>query len=61
MNSKELAAYIEKGGLDEKLTDLYGADAVDAQRSRYSSLVSDFGSRYGNERPVSLFSVPGRS
>ncbi len=61
MNAKELVKYIEKGGLDGKFSELYGPEAVSAQKSRYAALVSEFGRRYGADRQLSLFSVPGRS
>ena len=48
---------------DAILRDLYGnaPGMVDAQRLRYGELVSAFRSRYGAERDIALYSVPGRT
>ncbi len=61
MNSSELARHIRSGGIDSALERLYGPEAVSAQRDRYAALAAEFGSRYGADRDIALFSVPGRS
>lgn len=49
------------GALDAQLTTLYGVEALVAQRERWLSALDKFALLYGDERQVSLFSVPGRS
>ena len=61
MNTKELLTYIENGGLDARLAQLYGEDRVTYQRPRYIAAVKEFASLHGEDRQTSLFSVPGRS
>ncbi len=63
MNAMTLKENILSGGLDLRLAKLYGSDksALSAQRARYAALIDEFASRYGEDRDVSLFSVPGRS
>ena len=61
MNTKELLTYIQNGGLAARLEALYGADKVAMQTARYVEAVKEFAALYGEEREVSLFSVPGRS
>ncbi len=55
------AEWVENGGLDEQLTALYGAGALARERGRYAAAVGAFAGRYGSGRPVSLYSVPGRT
>ena len=63
MNVRTLKDNILSGALDVRFSKLYGSDeAVLAfQRARYSALLDEFATRYGEERDVALFSVPGRS
>ena len=61
MQTKELIALIENGGLDGRFAALYGESAVAAQRERYTDAVREFSSLFGADREVRLFSVPGRS
>ena len=61
MQTKELIALIENGGLDSRFAALYGESAVAAQRERYTDAVREFSSLFGADREVRLFSVPGRS
>lgn len=61
MQTKELIALIENGGLDSRFAALYGESAVAAQRERYTDAVREFSSLFGADREVMLFSVPGRS
>lgn len=61
MNSEKMTAFIADGGLDEKLTYLYGRDAVEFQKKRYTDAVNEFAAIYGSDREISLYSVSGRS
>ncbi len=63
MNAKTLKENILSGGLDLRFAKLYGSDetTLAAQRARYASLIDEFAARYGGDRDISLFSVPGRS
>lgn len=61
MKSSEMLSYILSEKLDGVLTRLYGSENVVAQRERYLSAISHFSERYGEDRDVALFSVPGRS
>ncbi len=61
MKIQELLTKISEGCLDSAFTSLYGAENVSAQRARYTEAVKEFASLYGDDRDVSLFSVPGRS
>ena len=60
MNSKTLKAALRDGNIDEKLTALYGKDALNFQRQRYEKAVAALEELYG-EADVSLFTVAGRS
>ena len=63
MNAQTLRENILSGALDMRLAKLYGSDesTLVAQRARYAALIDEFASRYGADREISLFSVPGRS
>ena len=61
MNSAEMLEYIKRGSLDARLSEIYPTASLDAVRARYLSLLGEFTALYGEEREVSLFSVPGRS
>ncbi len=61
MQQQKLIHSIEQGALDARLAALYGKDAISAQRTRYIAAIRTFGERFGTERDVRLFSVPGRS
>ena len=61
MNVTQTIRMIKEGALDARLCALYGKTAVGAQRARYIGALSGFAARFGEEREVSLFSVPGRS
>lgn len=60
MKTEELRQYILTGGLDEKLTFLYGMDRLDSQRQRYLSVLKKCEELYGDAE-VYLFSAPGRT
>ena len=63
MNAQTLRENILSGALDVRFAKLYGSDesTLAAQRARYAALIDEFASRYGADREISLFSVPGRS
>ena len=61
MNQLQLIEQIEQGALDARLALLYGKENVAAQRTRYTNAIAAFAARFGDERDVRLFSVPGRS
>ena len=63
MNAKLLKDSINSGALDIRFSKLYGSEEsiLAAQRARYSALIDEFCSLYGDDRDISLFSVPGRS
>ena len=60
MNVTELKAALEAGSYDKTLAQLYPGQ-VQAQRERYLRIAQAFGDRFGEQRPVGLFSAPGRS
>ena len=49
------------GNFNQRLAEVYGADAVHAQQARYAKALDEFAALYGSDRDVSLFSVSGRS
>lgn len=59
-NTNDTIITILNGGYDSDLTALYGSAQVTAQQKRWADAVESFARLYG-ERPVHLFSVPGRS
>ena len=61
MNTAQMKKYIAKGGIDERITYVYGASALDAQKARYSKAIDEFASIYGADREITLYSVAGRS
>ena len=63
MNAQTLKENILSGALDMRFEKLYGSDesVLSSQRARYAALIDEFASRYGADRDVALFSVPGRS
>ncbi len=63
MNAQTLKENILSGALDVRLAKLYGSDegVLASQRARYAALIDEFASRYGADRDIALFSVPGRS
>ena len=60
MTGIQLKEFIKNGSLDEKLITLYGKDALEAARERYSKAIDSFTSLYGDGE-LHLFSVAGRS
>ena len=61
MTTAQLKAHITAGGLDQVLTHIYGAQALEAQKARYSKAIDEFAAIYGADRDVTLYSVAGRS
>ena len=57
---KQWRELLAADSLDEQLRTLYGALAVH-NKSRISALLDTFVARFGEDRPVAVFSVPGRS
>ena len=57
---KTLMKQIQKGSYDDVFSGLYGFDGVESARSRYIRLIRSFTEYYG-EKPVALFSAPGRT
>ena len=61
MNTIQMKEYLLSGGLDKRLTHLYGAEAAALQKTRYADAIDSFAALYGTEREIGLFSVAGRS
>lgn len=61
MNCQQALDKLQKGALDACLCALYGQDALAMQRARWADAVCAFAGRFGKEREITLFSVPGRS
>ncbi len=61
MNTTELKKALLDGAYDEKLTYVYGASALDAQKARYAKAIDEFAALYGTDRDAALYSVAGRS
>lgn len=61
MKRNDWKVALDEGHLDTRLCGLYGADALDAQKARYKRALDEFSARYGDDRDLTLFSVPGRS
>ncbi len=61
MNTAGMKNHIQNGGLDARLTYIYGKDAVELQRARYIKAIDEFAAIYGADRDVELYSVAGRS
>ena len=57
----EWKTLLAEGKLDRRLLSLYGEDALDGQRRRYTDAVNAFAARYGEEREAEIYSVSGRS
>ena len=61
MNTTQMKAHIASGGIDARLTYIYGEAAVAAQKARYSAAIDEFAAIYGADREITLYSVAGRS
>ena len=61
MNANQMKSHIANGGIDARLTYIYGEAAVAAQKARYSAAIDEFAAIYGADREITLYSVAGRS
>ncbi|MBQ9783521.1 MAG: galactokinase [Clostridia bacterium] len=61
MNTAQLKAHIAAGGINQVLTHIYGAQALEAQQARYCKAIDEFAAIYGADREITLYSVAGRS
>ncbi len=60
MNTSTTKAHIAAGALDKTLTYIYGEEALEHQKARYSAAIDEFAKIYG-DADISIFSVAGRS
>ena len=61
MNVMFLKQRIKDGGLDARLTELYGAESLEKQRKRYMEACERFETYFPEHHNVWLFSAPGRT
>ena len=61
MNTTTLLEHLRSGALDARLTALYGKEALDAQKARYTAALNEFAKLYGEREDCRLLSVSGRS
>ena len=61
MKLTDMKHALAQGAFDSRLAEVYGAEAVAAQKTRYAAAMDAFSLLYGADRDVSLFSVSGRS
>ena len=61
MTTSELKAALLGGQFDARLTYIYGEAALEMQKTRYASAVTEFEKLYGTDRDAALYSVAGRS
>ena len=61
MKPAELKAALLGGKFDDRLTCLYGAAALPAQKARYAAALESFEALYGADRDADFYSVAGRS
>ncbi len=61
MKTTELLKAINEGKADKMMTELYGAEAIGAQRARYAKAIGEFEKLYGVDRNVAIYSVAGRT
>ncbi len=61
MNCQDTIRYITEGKLDARLCEIYGEGALALQKARYTEAISAFAKLYGEDRPISLYTVAGRS
>ncbi len=60
-STSALLQQIEHGAFDRLFERLYGADAVQSMRTRYTQAVQEFTAVFGERDNVRLFSAPGRT
>ena len=61
MKTTQLIELINNGGLDEKLTLLYGEDGIGAAKERYINAIGEFIATFGEDHDAGLYTVAGRS
>ncbi len=61
MKPAELKAQIATGHFDDRFSYIYGAEALEYQKARYTAAVDAFEALYGADRDAALYSVAGRS
>ncbi len=61
MKTTQLRAALKSGRFDERLTYIYGAEALETQKTRYENALTEFESIYGIDRDADFYSVAGRS
>ena len=61
MKHTELIAAIAGGKADAALIRLYGAEALETQKARYTAAVEAYVALYGTDRDLGIYSVAGRS
>lgn len=61
MNTTQLKQALAGTALDGRLCEVYGAEALAAQKARYLHAVEEFEKIYGANREAALYSVAGRS
>lgn len=61
MNTTQLKQALAGTALDGRLCEVYGAEALAAQKARYLHAVEEFEKIYGADREAALYSVAGRS
>ncbi|MDL2253111.1 galactokinase, partial [Ruminococcaceae bacterium OttesenSCG-928-I18] len=60
--AKEMLGALDEGTLDGRLGEVYpgGTGRLTSERQRYRKVLSAFAELYGADRPVSVYSAPGR-
>ena len=61
MNCTELAKLLENGRLDGRIAEISGVGRLEGTKERYLRIIGEFAERYGADREIRLYSVPGRS
>ncbi|MEE0970409.1 MAG: galactokinase family protein [Clostridia bacterium] len=61
MKTTDLLKALAEGKADEMLTALYGSEALDEQKARYSAAITEFEKLFGADRDAALYSVAGRT
>ena len=54
MTTAQMKKYIADGGINERLTHIYGEAAVEAQKARYSAAIDEFAAIYGADRALPI-------
>ncbi len=60
-NSEELKVKLNAGEFNDNLIMLYGMDALDVQKARYSEAIDEFVKEFGTPQGLGLYSAPGRT